>query len=114
MKAVVLREGGRATAGGEGHVRPVAGHEVKVELAASGICHTDLSVRDGDMPALLPCTLGHEGAGLVREVGDGGAPVRPGDHGVLTWNVPCRTCPACLRAESQLCPSGLAHAFGEP
>jgi S-(hydroxymethyl)glutathione dehydrogenase/alcohol dehydrogenase len=114
MKAVVLREAGRATAVEDLTLRPVAGHEVTVRLVASGICHTDLSVRDGDMPALLPCTLGHEGAGIVTEVGDDVATVRPGDHVVLTWNVPCRTCPACLRGDSHLCPSGLTHAFGEP
>ena len=66
------------------------------------------------MPALLPCTLGHEGAGIVTEVGADVTTVRPGDHVVLTWNVPCRTCPDCLRGDSQLCPRGLEHAFGEP
>jgi len=40
--------------------------------------------------------------------------VRPGDHVVLTWNVPCRSCPYCLRGEAQLCPHGLDHAFGQP
>lgn len=114
MKAVVLREVGRPAAVEELTLRPIAGHEVLVQLAASGVCHTDLSVRDGGMPALLPCTLGHEGAGIVAEVGAAVTGVNPGDHVVLTWNVPCRTCPDCLRGDSHLCPSGLGHAFGEP
>lgn len=98
-------------------MRSIRPDEVRVRLAASGICHTDLSVRDGSIPALLPCTLGHEGAGIVTEVGgavsDVGA-VRTGDHVVLTWSVPCRRCRYCLRGEAQLCPQGLLHAFGEP
>jgi S-(hydroxymethyl)glutathione dehydrogenase / alcohol dehydrogenase len=63
---------------------------------------------------LLPCTLGHEGAGIVTEVGANVTTVSPGDHVVLTWNVPCRSCPHCLRGEPQLCPHGLEHAFGDP
>ena len=114
MKAVVLREAGNPTAVEELTLRPVAPREVKVRIAASGICHTDLSVRDGGMPALLPCTLGHEGAGVVTETGGDVTTVRPGDRVVLTWNVPCRTCPDCLRGDTHLCPTGLMHAFGEP
>ena len=110
----MLREAGRPAAVEELKLRPVGRHEVVVQLAASGVCHTDLSVRDGLMPALLPCTLGHEGAGIVTEVGTDVTTVRPGDHVVLTWNVPCRTCPDCLRGDSHLCPHGLEHAFGEP
>ncbi|MGH3677188.1 MAG: Zn-dependent alcohol dehydrogenase [Mycobacterium sp.] len=114
MRAIVLREVGQPTAVEELALRPVAGHEVAVRLVASGVCHTDLSVRDGLMPALLPCTLGHEGAGIVTEVGADVAAVRPGDHVVLTWNVPCRSCADCLRGDAQLCPHGLDHAFGVP
>lgn len=114
MRAVVLREIGQPTAVEEIALRPVGRNEVRVQIVASGVCHTDLSVRDGLMPALLPCTLGHEGAGIVAEVGDDVTAVGPGDHVVLTWNVPCRSCPHCLRGEAQLCPHGLDHAFGEP
>jgi S-(hydroxymethyl)glutathione dehydrogenase / alcohol dehydrogenase len=111
MRAVVLREVGQPSVVEELALRPIAAHEVRVQLAASGVCHTDLSVRDGQMPALLPCTLGHEGAGVVTEVGADVTTVSPGDHVVLTWNVPCRRCPHCLRGEPQLCPHGLDHAF---
>ncbi len=114
VKAALLREVGQPATVSELALRPVGRGEVRVELAASGICHTDLSVREGAMPALLPCTLGHEGAGVVAEVGDQVSAVGPGDHVVLTWSVPCRSCPNCLRGETQLCPRGLTHAFGEP
>ncbi|WP_099225242.1 Zn-dependent alcohol dehydrogenase [Mycobacterium persicum] len=114
MRAVVLREAGRPTAVEELALRRLGDHEVRVRLQASGVCHTDLSVCDGSMPALLPCTLGHEGAGIVTEVGGAVTTVSPGDHVVLTWNVPCRRCPHCLRGETQLCPHGLKHAFGGP
>lgn len=114
MRAFVLRQVGQPGAVEELVLRPIASHEVRVRLAASGVCHTDLSLRDGGMPALLPCTLGHEGAGIVTEVGDGVGTVAPGDHVVLTWNVPCRACPHCLRGDAQLCLHGLDHAFGEP
>ncbi len=110
----MLRETGRPTAVEQLALRPVGRGEVLVQVAASGVCHTDLSVRDGAMPALLPCTLGHEGAGIVAEVGDDVTTVAPGDHVVLTWNVPCRRCADCLRGDPQLCPHGLDHAFGEP
>lgn len=67
MRAVVLREVGRPAAVEELTLRPIADHEVMVQMSASGVCHTDLSVRDGGMPALLPCTFGHEGAGIVTD-----------------------------------------------
>jgi len=67
MKAVVLREVGRPTAVEELALRPLRGHEVRVRLHASGVCHSDLSLRDGAIPTLLPSTLGHEGAGIVAD-----------------------------------------------
>src|SRR5436853_538149 len=83
MKACVLRAVGAPTRIEELTVRPLASHEVRVRVAASGVCHTDLSIRDGSMPALLPATIGHEGAGVVVVTGVGAvvrtAQVRPGD-----------------------------------
>ncbi len=114
MRAVVLREAGRPTAVEDLTLRPVAAHEVRVQLMASGVCHSDLSLRDGRIPALVPCTLGHEGAGVVNEIGADVTAVAPGDHVVLTWNVPCRSCLHCLRNEAQLCVHGFDHAYGQP
>jgi S-(hydroxymethyl)glutathione dehydrogenase / alcohol dehydrogenase len=114
VRGVVLRRVGQPTAVEEFELRPLGGHEVRVQLAASGVCHSDLSLRDGSIPTLLPCTLGHEGAGIVTEVGNDVTTVRPGEHVVLTWNVPCRSCPHCLRGETQLCLHGYDHAYGDP
>jgi S-(hydroxymethyl)glutathione dehydrogenase/alcohol dehydrogenase len=114
MKDIVLREVGRPTAVEELALRSLGDHEVRVRLRASGVCHSDLSLRDGSIPTLLPSTLGHEGAGIVAEVGAAVGTVSPGDHVVLTWNVPCRSCPHCLRGEAQLCVHGYDHAYGAP
>ncbi len=114
MKAVVLREVGVPTSVEDIELRPVGKHEVRVRLVASGVCHSDLSLRNGSIPTLLPSTLGHEGAGIVTEVGDDVTTVKPGDHVVLTWLVSCRSCPHCLRGEPQLCLHAYDHAYGGP
>src|SRR2546421_11467944 len=70
--------------------------EVLVEVRAAGVCHSDLHPARGDWPARTPLVLGHEGAGLVREVGEGVTRVRAGDHVVFCWAPPCGSCPYCL------------------
>ena len=113
MKAAVLYELGAAPVVEELELRALGPHEVRVRVAASGVCHTDLSIRDGSMPALLPTTLGHEGAGVVVEVGDRVTRTQVGDHVVLSWVAPCRTCFHCLRGAAHLCVHGLDHGFGD-
>jgi S-(hydroxymethyl)glutathione dehydrogenase / alcohol dehydrogenase len=114
VKGVVLRQVGEPTAVEELALRPLDRHEVRVQLAASGVCHSDLSLRDGSIPTLTPCTLGHEGAGVVTEVGDDVSNLSPGQHVVLTWLVACRSCLHCLRGESQLCLHAYDHVYGGP
>ena len=114
MKAAVLHEIGAGASIEELTLRSLHPHEVRVRIAASGVCHTDLSIRDGSMPALLPTTLGHEGAGVILEVGADVTRVRAGDHVVLSWVAPCRHCHHCLRGAAYLCVRGLDHGFGEP
>jgi aryl-alcohol dehydrogenase len=70
-------------------------NEVVVRVVSSGICHTDLATRDGDYKVPMPCVLGHEGAGIVEQVGAHCATVEPGDHVVIGFNT-CGKCPACL------------------
>ncbi|OKH86341.1 NAD(P)-dependent alcohol dehydrogenase [Thalassospira sp. TSL5-1] len=72
---------------------PRAG-EILVKVVATGVCHTDLAVRDGHLPTPLPVVLGHEGAGIVTQVGAGVTKVAPGDHVVMTFNF-CGHCPSC-------------------
>jgi aryl-alcohol dehydrogenase len=80
----------------------LAGDEVLVEVAAAGICHTDLIVRDQWLPTPLPAVLGHEGAGVVRAVGSAVTNVATGDRVGMSFNS-CGTCPTCLRAHSTYC-----------
>src|SRR5689334_2051453 len=77
--------------------------EVKVRIAASGVCHSDLSGMNGTIPTAPPSVLGHEGAGIVEAVGAGVTTVQEGDHVIISWTPPCGTCPDCLRGDPQLC-----------
>src|SRR6185312_7540828 len=71
--------------------------EVLVELKATGICHTDEFTRSGaDPEGLFPAILGHEGAGIVVEVGRGVTTVKAGDHVIPLYTPECRQCPSCL------------------
>jgi aryl-alcohol dehydrogenase len=82
-----------------GELRP---DEVLVEIAAAGICHTDLICRDQWLPVPLPAVLGHEGAGFVRDVGSAVTHVAPGDRVGMTFNS-CGRCSTCLRGRSTYC-----------
>ena len=80
---------------------PKAG-EVLVEIMATGICHTDAYTLDGlDSEGLFPSILGHEGAGVVREVGPGVTSVKPGDHVIPLYTPECRECKSCLSRQDQ-------------
>src|SRR3954467_3650022 len=81
---------------------PGAG-EVLVEIKAAGVCHSDLHPARGDWPIKTPVVLGHEGAGIVRDVGAGVTRVRSGDHVVLSWAPACGECPSCLDGRAVLC-----------
>ncbi len=82
---------------------PRAG-EVLVEVKATGICHTDQYTLSGaDPEGLFPAILGHEGAGIVREVGAGVTSVKPGDHVIPLYTPECRQCKTCLSRRSNLC-----------
>ncbi len=82
---------------------PKAG-EVLIEIMATGICHTDAYTLDGlDSEGVFPSILGHEGAGVVREVGPGVTSVKPGDHVIPLYISECRMCKACLSRKTNLC-----------
>ena len=78
-------------------------HEVCVRTAAAGVCHSDLHPARGDWPMKVPVVLGHEGAGIVREVGAGVTSVAPDDHVVFCWAPPCGDCPPCRAGRAVLC-----------
>jgi S-(hydroxymethyl)glutathione dehydrogenase / alcohol dehydrogenase len=82
---------------------PRAG-EVLVELKATGVCHTDDFTRSGaDPEGLFPCILGHEGAGVVVDVGPEVTSVKKGDHVILLYTPECRACKSCLSRKTNLC-----------
>ena len=82
---------------------PRAG-EVLVEIKASGICHTDhFTLSGADPEGLFPAILGHEGAGVVMEVGDGVTTLAPGDHVIPLYTPECRQCKFCLSRKTNLC-----------
>jgi len=82
---------------------PKAG-EVLVEVKATGICHTDeFTLSGADPEGLFPAILGHEGAGVVVDVGPGVTTVKKGDHVIPLYTPECRTCPSCLSRKTNLC-----------
>jgi S-(hydroxymethyl)glutathione dehydrogenase/alcohol dehydrogenase len=93
---------------------PGAG-EVRVRVAASGICGSDLSTLDalaaGHLPAAWhpPCVMGHEASGVVVEVGDGVTSVAEGDHVIVALLAPCGVCVECISGHSNLCREWAAH-----
>jgi len=82
---------------------PKAG-EVLVEVKATGICHTDAYTLSGaDPEGLFPAIMGHEGAGIVVDVGPGVTSVKKGDHVIPLYTPECRQCPSCLSRKTNLC-----------
>ena len=80
--------------------------EVLVELKATGVCHTDEFTRSGaDPEGLFPVIFGHEGAGIVREVGPGVTSLKPGDHVIPLYTPECRQCKSCTSHKTNLCTS---------
>jgi S-(hydroxymethyl)glutathione dehydrogenase/alcohol dehydrogenase len=84
--------------------------EVRVRMAASGVCHSDVSFQNGTIPVPLPSVIGHEGAGEVIAVGDGVGRVAVGDRVIISWVPPCGTCFFCLEYQPNLCMTGLIQA----
>lgn len=78
--------------------------EVRVKIAASGVCHTDLTIKHQDGAGMaFPIVLGHEGAGIVESVGEGVTTLKPGDPVVIAYRAPCEKCPACRRGDPRRC-----------
>lgn len=102
-KAAILWEQGSDLSVEEALLEAPRAGEVLVEVKAAGVCHSDLHPARGDWPARTPLVLGHEGAGVVREVGSGVQGLRVGDHVVFCWAPACGVCPACLEGRPVLC-----------
>ncbi|MGE3384877.1 MAG: zinc-dependent alcohol dehydrogenase family protein [Pyrinomonadaceae bacterium] len=85
---------------------PPGKNEVLVEVAAAGLCHSDLSVIDGSRPRVMPMVIGHEAAGVVRELGAGVKDLEPGDHVIFSFVPVCGTCSFCEQDRVALCEPG--------
>jgi alcohol dehydrogenase len=87
--------------------------EVLIKIAAAGLCHSDLSVINGDRPRPMPMVLGHEAAGIVEELGEGVTDLQPGDHVVVVFVPSCGHCAPCAEGRPALCePGAAANAAG--
>ncbi len=111
-RAAVLWEVGGKWEVGEVDLDPPRAGEVLVELAASGLCHSDEHLLTGDLPAGLPMVGGHEGAGRVVEVGPGVTEVEVGDPVVMTFLPSCGRCSYCVRGYTALCDDGAGATLG--
>jgi S-(hydroxymethyl)glutathione dehydrogenase/alcohol dehydrogenase len=107
MAAVVSRELGSCSVE-DLDLRAPSARDVVVRIEASGICHSDVSVMTGELPVRLPVVLGHEGAGVVTEVGHDVTTARVGDRVVLSAIPTCGTCAFCARGEPYLCANSAA------
>jgi Zn-dependent alcohol dehydrogenase len=90
-------------------VRSAGPKEVRIQMVAAGVCHSDLSVIDGTIPFPAPAVLGHEGAGVVESVGSEVTSVKPGDHVVIATLASCGTCRACSTGHPTWCKSSLGN-----
>jgi NDMA-dependent alcohol dehydrogenase len=80
--------------------------EVLIRYTHAGLCHSDIHIAHGDLPARLPMVLGHEGAGIIEEVGPGVTRVKPGDHAVLSFIPNCGICRYCATGRQSICDMG--------
>lgn len=106
MKAVVCHELNKISVEDVTLDPPKAG-ELKIKMAATGVCHSDLSVINGTLPLAKPMVLGHEGAGVVAELGEGVEGFEVGDHVILSFVPECGECHFCKINEPHLCASSL-------
>lgn len=113
-RAAILRAIGEPLAVEEIALEPIAPDQVRVRIAASGVCHSDLSMANATLPASPPCVLGHEGAGVIEAVGSEVHHVQPGDHVVITWTAACGHCWFCRRGENHLCVNAIADSYAMP
>ena len=108
MRAAVLRNVGSIEIEDIDLPEPGPG-EIRVKIKAVGVCHTDLVVSDGSVPAPMPIVLGHEGAGVVDAVGDGVGDLAVGDHVVISASAGCGICMQCQLGAPGLCETGSVH-----
>jgi len=103
VKAVVVHELDGTPEVCDVALAPVGSGDVRIRIAAAGVCHSDLSMVNGTVAAQFPVVLGHEASGMIAEVGSDVTTVAVGDRVVLNWAAPCRQCWFCQAGERWLC-----------
>ncbi|MCQ4617501.1 S-(hydroxymethyl)mycothiol dehydrogenase [Corynebacterium sp. CCUG 59401] len=103
VKGVIAREKGAEVEIADIVIPAPGAHDVVVQVQATGVCHTDLAYRDGDIEDAYPFLLGHETAGVVETVGGEVTHVEPGDFVVLNWRAVCGDCRACRKGDTKNC-----------
>ena len=114
VKAVIARAVGEPVTVEEIEVEPPRHGEVTIRLAACGVCHSDLSATNGTINYPLPLILGHEGAGIVAEVGEGVRDLKPGDPVITSFVSMCGHCAYCQSGRPQLCVQSLQALYTLP
>jgi S-(hydroxymethyl)glutathione dehydrogenase/alcohol dehydrogenase len=109
VRAAVLTEVGRPVDIREVDLNEPRVGEVRVRMLASGVCHSDLHVRDGEWDRPTPIVLGHEGSGIVEAVGPGVTTPRVGERVALSWLIPCGVCRSCRRGRIWECPDSPSY-----
>jgi Zn-dependent alcohol dehydrogenase len=110
VTVAVVREKGARFQIERASIDPPRPDDVIVRVVATGVCHTDMLVRDQDYPVPLPVVLGHEGSGIVEAVGSAVVGVRPGDHVVMTWPS-CGKCRFCVQGHPTIARSSSNSAL---
>jgi len=110
-RAAILRAPGEGLSVEEVELDDPRAGEVLLRMGASGVCHSDLHVVEGEWSSALPLVLGHEGAGVVEAIGEGVTDVAVGDHVVLSWFHPCRRCRSCIAGRAWAC-TGERSSYG--
>lgn len=110
MKAAVLYKSSEPLQVRELGLNAPGRGEVRIRILAAGVCHSDLHYINGDLQALLPAVLGHEGAGIVEQVGEGVTHVKSGDTVITLWRPRCGDCEFCSTGRPALCSLGKIHA----
>lgn len=108
-RAAVLEAVGRPVVVRELEVIEPRAGEVRIRMLASGVCHSDLHVRDGEWDRPTPIVMGHEGAGIIEAVGPGVTTPRVGDLVALSWLIPCGVCRWCRRGQVWACPDSPSY-----
>ncbi len=113
MKSVVIEGTNQKVRVDEVELDDPREDEVRIKMVASGVCHSDYSIIDGTIPVEFPLVLGHEGAGIVEEVGQQIRTLKPGDHVVLSYIPQCGKCFFCTTGKPYLCETSVFTRAGE-